>query len=78
MRYSGQKERMPCLAVLAVQKVGKFGGEVALHFRRPENLDKPTVLVFPEVLICSDCGLAHFAVPERQLRQLAKGAAAAG
>jgi len=42
-----------------------------------KNLDKPTVFVFPELIVCLDCGTAEFVVPEAELRQLAKGDAAA-
>jgi hypothetical protein len=41
------------------------------------NLDKPVVWVFPKVVVCLDCGTAEFAVPETELRLLAKGDAAA-
>ena len=43
---------------------------------RLENIDKPVVWVFPEVVVCLDCGTAEF-VPEAELRQLARGDAAA-
>ena len=49
----------------------KFSAEMGIHFP-----DKPTVWVFPEVIVCLDCGTAEFAVPEAELRQLAKGDAA--
>jgi hypothetical protein len=60
------------------ENMGKFGGEVGLHFRGLKNIDRPTVFAFPEILICLNCGIAQFTVPEAQLRQLAKGEAAAG
>ena len=58
------------------ENLAKFGGEVAIHFRGLNNLDKPIVWVFPELLICLDCGIAQFAVPEAKLRLLEKGKAA--
>ena len=44
-----------------------------------KNIDKPTVWVFPELVVYLDCGPAEFVVPDAELRLLAKrGAAAAG
>ena len=42
-----------------------------------ENIDKPAVFVFPELVICLHCGMAEFVVPEAELRLIAKGNAAA-
>jgi len=42
-----------------------------------KNIDKPTVWVFPELVVWMDCGIAEFVVPEAKLRVLAKGDAAA-
>jgi hypothetical protein len=55
----------------------KFSAEMAIHFLELENIDKPVVWLFPEIVVCLDCGTAEFAVPEAELRQLAKGDAAA-
>jgi hypothetical protein len=46
---------------------------MAIHFPGLKNSDKPVVWVFPELVVCLDCGTAEFAVPEAELRQLAKG-----
>jgi hypothetical protein len=48
---------------------------MAIHFHELKNIDKPVVWVFPEVVVCLDCSTAEFAVPEEELRQLAKGEA---
>jgi hypothetical protein len=53
-----------------VQK--KFSAEMGIHFPELENIDNPVVWVFPEVVVCLDCGTAEFAVPEAELRELAK------
>jgi RNase P subunit RPR2 len=54
-----------------------FKAEIAIHFSGRENVDKPTVFVFPELLICLECGKAEFVVPEEKLRRLGKDEAAA-
>ena len=56
----------------------KFTAEMGIRFLGLENIDKPVVWVFPEVVVCLDCGTAEFAVPEAELRQLAEGDTAAG
>ena len=53
-------------------KQSKFSGEIGIHFAGLKNIDKPVVWVFPEVVVCLDCGAAEFAVPEVELRQLGK------
>ena len=55
----------------------KFTAEMGIHFLGLEDIDKPVVWVFPEVVVCLACGTAEFAVPEAELRQLTKGDAAA-
>jgi hypothetical protein len=55
----------------------KFSPKMQIHFPGLKDIDKPVVWVFPDVVVCLDCGTAEFAVPEEELRQLAKGNAAA-
>ena len=64
---------MPCKSCGSVNQQ-KFSGEISIHF---PDIDKPNVWVFPELVVCLDCGTAEFAVPEEELRQLATGDAAA-
>jgi hypothetical protein len=47
-----------------------FSTEVNIHFPGREGLDKPTVWVFPKVLVCLDCGLAEFVFPKNELHAL--------
>jgi Zn ribbon nucleic-acid-binding protein len=56
----------------------KFSAEIGIHFPELKSIDKPVVWVFPEIVVCLGCGTAQFAIPETELRQLAKGDAAAG
>ena len=60
------------------ENVGKFGVEIAIHFSGLKNLDKPHVYVCAELVVCSDCGIAQFAIPEAELRLLTERDAAAG
>jgi hypothetical protein len=61
----------------AVQSTRRNSVRRWIHFPELKDIDKPVVWVFPEVVVCLDCGTAEFAVPEAELRQLAKGDAAA-
>jgi hypothetical protein len=58
--------------VMRAEKQKKFTSEIAIHFPGLKGLEKPIVWVFPELLICLDCGRAEFTVPETELRVLAK------
>lgn len=51
-------------------KLSKLSGEIALHFRGVQNIDKPAVFVFPEVVVCLDCGASNFLIPQQRLRTL--------
>jgi hypothetical protein len=55
-----------------------FNGEIAIHFRGLEGLDKPIVWVFPKVVVCLLCGFTEFTVPERELGVIVKGTAVEG
>jgi hypothetical protein len=68
---------MPCKSCGSVNQ-SKFTGEIGIHFPGLKNIDKPVEWVFPELIVGLDCCTAEFTVPEDELRQLAKGAAAPG
>ena len=63
---------MPCKSCGSVNQK-KFSAEMGIHFPGLKDIDKPVVWVFVDVAVCLDCGTAEFAVPEEELRQLAKG-----
>jgi hypothetical protein len=50
--------------------IDKFIGEMGI--RRPglKNVDKPSVLVYSELIVCLNCGKAEFVVPKAELRLL--------
>jgi hypothetical protein len=68
---------MPCKSCSSNDQ-RNFLAEIAIHFPGPKNIDKPHVLVFPELVVCLDCGSAEFVISEEELRLLGKGDAAAG
>jgi hypothetical protein len=49
----------------------EFTAEINIHFPGRKGLTIPTVLVFPPLLVCLDCGAAQFTVPEPDLKKLA-------
>jgi hypothetical protein len=53
-----------------------LNGEVAIQPPGLKGLDKPTVFVFPKLVVCLQCGLTEFTVPERELRLLVQDAPA--
>jgi len=57
-------------------KQSAFNVEIALHFPGPQGVDKPIVWVFPKLVVCLQCGLAEFTVPESELHVLAQNASA--
>jgi hypothetical protein len=54
----------------------KFNAEIAIHLPGAGGREKPLIWVFQELFVCMNCGSAEFAVPEGQLRGLAKRDAA--
>lgn len=47
-------------------------GELAIHFPGLDGLHKPIVWVFPKLVICLDCGLTEFTIPQTDLSRLVK------
>ena len=51
----------------------EFSAEINIHCSGIKNLDKPSVLVFPKLVVCFDCGFSRFTTPEVELALLAQG-----
>lgn len=66
---------LPC-KVCGSENVQKLRGEIAMRVPGLKNIDKPVVWLFPDIVVCMGCGIAEFAVPEDELRILAKREAA--
>lgn len=63
---------MSCLSC-APGNQAKFTAEMNIHFSGLNNIDKPSVWVFPKVLVCLHCGSSQFSVPTSELALLAEG-----
>jgi hypothetical protein len=53
----------------------ELASEMMLHFSGLLNIDHPGIPVFPNVLVCLDCGASLFAIPQAELTLLASRAA---
>ena len=67
---------MPCTSC-GSKNLPRFKGEVALLLSGPVGV-QPTVFVWPQVMVCLDCGAAQFSVPKAELGMLAKGTPTVG
>jgi hypothetical protein len=56
----------------------KFTSEIAVHVSGLKKIDEPVVWLFPDLVVCIDCGVALFKVPEDELRVLAEADSTAG
>jgi hypothetical protein len=51
----------------------QFGSEINIHLRW--DLNKPAELIFPNLVVCLDCGFTELTIPEAELRLLRQGGA---
>jgi hypothetical protein len=49
----------------------KFAAEINIHLGGLRNIDNPGLLVFPNLLVCLECGFSWFTTPETELALLA-------
>jgi hypothetical protein len=71
---SSEKVTMACRSC-GLENQTQFAGEISIHILGLENVNKPTVWVFPRLLVCMNCGFAEFTIAENELRLLGKGPA---
>jgi len=58
---------MQCQSCQSTSQVD-LSAEIAIHFPGHENLNTPHVYVFPEIVVCLDCGSTSFKVPDNELK----------
>jgi ribosomal protein L40E len=49
-------------------RLNKLRAELVLHFNGLQNIDKPVLWTFPEVMVCTECGEADLHVPPHELQ----------
>jgi hypothetical protein len=54
-----------------------FTSEINIHGSGLAGLDAKPVFVFPELLVCMECGVTEFAMSQSELRALSNGYRAA-
>jgi hypothetical protein len=54
---------MPCPSC-ASDTQGVFPAEMIIHLAGLENVDKPGIWVFPNLLVCLVCGFSSFTAPK--------------
>jgi len=62
---------MPCPSCLSSNQE-EFPSEINIHFVGRKGWTKPTVWVFPKVLVCLNCGASLFTTPKDELTRLAQ------
>ena len=60
---------MRCKSCQSTSQV-KLPAEIAIHFPGRQNLNTPHVFVFPDIVICLDCGSTNLTVPEAELQSI--------
>jgi hypothetical protein len=57
----------------ASRNQAQFAAEINVHLAGLKNVNKPTVLLFSNLVVCLDCGCSWLTIPEGELALLAKG-----
>ena len=47
--------------------------EMSIHFPELDNLKKPPILAFSNLVICLDCGFVESTISDSELKQLVDG-----
>ena len=50
----------------------EFPSEICIHFPGIDSSTRPAEFVFPQILICLECGVAQFPIPDAELERLAE------
>jgi hypothetical protein len=73
LRHARPREwvRMAC-KVCGFDRQSKVNGEIGIRYPGLQGLEQPIVWVFPQLLVCLNCGTAQFAIPNALLSVFAE------
>lgn len=55
-----------------------FPAEICIHFPDLRDLRRSPVLVFPPLVVCSNCGFTEFVIGDEEMKQLMEADSANG
>jgi hypothetical protein len=65
---------MPCKSCHSHNR-SVFPSEICIHFPGVKHLNTPHVMVFPQLVVCLDCGFVEFSIHGAELRRLIEDSA---
>lgn len=61
---------MPC-RLCQSRHLGRFSAELNIHLSAGlKDLDKPSVLIYPQLVVCLDCGFTEFLIGKAEVPRL--------
>ena len=74
---NSEEDQMSCRSCQSENR-RRLGCEINIHFPGLRGLEKPTVMVTPEIVVCLNCGYTEFKIADTELRLLAEGSGEKG
>jgi hypothetical protein len=68
------KDIMPCKSCHSHNQ-SLFPSEICIHFPGLKDLTTPHIMLFPQLVVCLDCGFVEFSMPEPELHRLIEDSA---
>jgi hypothetical protein len=68
-------EKLTRCPVCASSELFVFKGEIGLAYPQLSDVHKEPLLVYADVVVCTDCGIAQFLIPQSQRESITPGPA---
>jgi hypothetical protein len=76
LRTSPAKERVSVCEACGSTSLDQYTSEICIHFPGVNSLEKVSVLAFPKLVICLDCGFTRSTLSHEELQPLREEKAA--